>query len=176
MSTESTKGAKKGSSSVGKPAAPAKKKATAAATTKSPRPAKKRPATPKTKVFRQAIELPAPPAAVYAALVDPKKHAAFTGAKATGAARVGGRFSSWDGYIVGEYVELSPNERIVARWSTTEWPEGAEPSLVDFKLEAIGKHTLVTLIHGDVPASQAARYADGWVKFYWEPLARYFGG
>jgi hypothetical protein len=54
------------------------------------------------KVFVPSVS----PAAVYDAFLNPKKHAAFTGSAATGSARVGGRFTAWDGYISGVHREL----------------------------------------------------------------------
>ena len=55
-----------------------------------------------------------------------EEHAAFTGAKATCDARVGGIFTAYDGYISGRIVELETGERIVQEWRTTEWPPGAD--------------------------------------------------
>jgi hypothetical protein len=59
-----------------------------------------------TRTIRQRVAIPAPPTNVYAALVNAKKHAAFTAAEASGAARVGARFTAWDGYISGKHLNL----------------------------------------------------------------------
>src|SRR5260370_38991126 len=72
------------------------------------------------------------PAQVYDALVNARKHAAFTGAAATGAAKVGGKFTAWDGYIFGKHLELEPPRRIVQEWATTEWPAGSPPSKLEW--------------------------------------------
>ena len=32
------------------------------------------------------------------------------------------------------------------------------------------------MVQSDVPASQAADYEQGWVKYYWTPLKAYFAG
>ena len=42
------------------------------------------------------------PKEVYEAYVDPKKHSEFTGSQATGKPVVGGKFTAWDGYILGQ--------------------------------------------------------------------------
>ena len=81
----------------------------------------------KTKTIRQKITVPAKPIEVYEAFVDAKKHSAFTGSKATGKGKVGGKFTAWDGYISGKLLELEEGKRIVQEWVTTEWPEGYPP-------------------------------------------------
>ena len=80
------------------------------------------------KTITQKVVVPAPPAKVYEAFVNPRIHAAFTASPATGSARVGGKFTAWDGYISGVNRELVPGRKIVQDWRTTEWPVGAEAS------------------------------------------------
>lgn len=126
------------------------------------------------RTIRQTVTIDAAPEAVYEAYVDPKKHAAFTGAGATGSPRVGGKFTASDGYIEGEYVELLKGRKIVHWWTTSEWPLGSPPSLIELRLKPKGKSTELTMIHSRVPAEQAARYAEGWQEYYWKPLKKYF--
>ena len=110
---------------------------------------------------------------VYDALVNARKHAAFTGAAATGAAKVGSKFTAWDGYIFGKHLELGPPRRIVQEWSTTEWPEGFPPSKLVWDFVEKDGGVEVTMTHSEVPASQAESYRQGWVDYYWTPLKRY---
>lgn len=114
------------------------------------------------------------PGDVYEAFVKAKTHAAFTGSPATGTARVGGRFTAWDGYISGVHRELVPGRKIVQDWATTNWPAGAAPSTVVFTFTAVRGGTEVKLVHSNVPAEQADSYRQGWVDYYWEPLKKYF--
>ena len=116
----------------------------------------------------------ATPHDVYEALLDPAKHAAFTGQPATGDSRVGGRFTAHGGYISGEILELVADEKIVESWSTTGWPEGAPPSRLELTFRAKDGGTELTMVHSEVPAEQAESYRGGWVTHYWEPLQRYF--
>lgn len=60
----------------------------------------------KTTTIRQVHFIPATPAQVYDAYMDPTKHAKFTGGKATCSQKVGGKFSAWDGYITGKTSSL----------------------------------------------------------------------
>ncbi len=130
--------------------------------------------TKSTSTIRQTARIGARPVEVYDALVNPSKHAAFTGAKATGKPLVGGRFTAWDGYISGKYLELAAGKRIVAEWRTTEWPGDAAPSLLTLSFRRIDSGTELTMLQSRVPASQAAQYRDGWKAYYWQPLRDWF--
>jgi uncharacterized protein YndB with AHSA1/START domain len=68
---------------------------------------------PATRTIRQSVTIRAAPAAVYEALVRAKKHAAFTQAAVTGTARVGARFTAWDGYISGRQLEIEAGRRFM---------------------------------------------------------------
>jgi uncharacterized protein YndB with AHSA1/START domain len=124
--------------------------------------------------IRQTVLIDASPLEVYEAYVDPRKHAAFTGQAARGTPKAGGRFTAGDGYISGRYVELEKGKRILHEWTTTEWPAGCPPSLLELRLKAKGKKTELTMVHSRVPEEQADYYAEGWREYYWEPLKQYF--
>ncbi len=128
----------------------------------------------KGKTIRQTVSLHAKPAEVYAAFLDAKKHAAFTGSRATCDARVGGKFTAWDGYISGTILELEKGRRIVQEWQTTEWPQDAPPSIVEFRFDESKDGTKLTMVHSRVPAEQAEDYRQGWIECYWDPLKDYF--
>ena len=128
-----------------------------------------------TKTIRQTEFIPGVLSAeIYEALLDGRKHGKLIGSKATGKAVVGSDFTAWDGYISGKILELDPGKRILQIWQTTEWPEGAEPSQVEWTFEPKNDGTQVTLDHSNVPASQADSYKQGWVDFYWVPMKSYF--
>lgn len=129
----------------------------------------------RTKTITQKTFIPgAAPDDVYDAFIDPKTHAKFTGSPATGSPRVGGRFTAWDGYISGVNRELVKGRTIVQEWQTTEWPEDAPPSTVEFSFAAARGGTEITMVHSNVPAEQADSYRQGWIDYYWEPLKAYF--
>ena len=125
-------------------------------------------------VIKQTVVIDTSPLEVYRAYVDPKRHAAFTGTKTTGAPKVGGKFTAGDGYISGRYVTLKPGERIKHEWTTTEWPAGYPPSILELTLKPKGAGTELTMIHSKVPAEQVEYYSKGWNEFYWGPLKKYF--
>ena len=128
----------------------------------------------RSKTITQKTVVPATPIQVYDAFVNPRVHAAFTGSPATGSARIGGRFTAWDGYISGFNRELAKGRRIVQDWQTTEWPEGAGPSRVEFSFKAVKGGTEIRMVHSNVPADQADSYRQGWIDCYWTPLKAYF--
>lgn len=122
----------------------------------------------------QTVLIDASPAEVYEAYVNPKKHAAFTGQSATGSPRAGGKFTAGDGYISGKYLELEKGKKILHEWTTTEWPAGYPPSILELRLKAKGKKTELTMLHTKVPKEQVEYYEEGWKEFYWIPLKKYF--
>jgi uncharacterized protein YndB with AHSA1/START domain len=133
-----------------------------------------RTAKTKTRILRQKQYIPAAPDNVFQALVNPKLHAAFTGAKATGAARVGGKFTAWDGFISGKHLKLQPGRYIRQEWSTSQWPRSAPPSILEFRLNKKKDGTELTMVQSGVPAEQAEHYKKGWGISYWKPLKAYF--
>ncbi len=128
----------------------------------------------KFEVIKQEAVIDAIPFEVYEAYLNPEKHAEFTGSPATGSPRVGGKFTAWDGYIEGKFLELEKGKRIVHEWKTTEWPAEYPPSIIELTFRPKGKKTVLTMVHSKAPAEQAADYEKGWLEWYWEPLKRYF--
>lgn len=71
-------------------------------------------------------------------------------------------------------MELVRGRRIVQQWQTSEWPDGCPASRLVWTFEPKDEGTQVTLVHADVPESQAESYRQGWVDYYWTPLKEYF--
>ncbi len=78
--------------------------------------------------FRLSEKIPASAEQVYAAWLSSQGHSAMTGSPAQVDGSVGGKFSAWDGYISGTTLDLTPNQRIVQAWRTTEFPDEAPDS------------------------------------------------
>lgn len=126
------------------------------------------------KTIRQKVIVAAKAIEIYEAFVNAKKHSAFTGSKATGEGKVGGKFTAWDGYISGKFLELDEGKKIVQEWITTEWPEGYPPSRFELTFREVKEGTEVLMVHSDVPAEQAGELEEGWNESYWKPLKTYF--
>jgi activator of HSP90 ATPase len=122
-----------------------------------------------TKTIRQTVNLKASPHDVYEALMDSKKHARFTGGKASISREVGGKFSTYDGYAEGVNIELVPDKKIVQSWRAEDWPEG-HYSRVTFSLNKAEGGTRLTFSQTDVPEEQSQDVSQGWQDYYWEPM------
>jgi len=118
--------------------------------------------------------IPAKPSAIYKAWLNTKGHTAMTGSPAKVDGRVGGKFSAWDGYIFGSTLELTPDQRIVQAWRTSEFPDEAPDSHLEVSLEEVNGGTKLTLTHSDMPEEQIESYRQGWEDFYFKPMKEYF--
>lgn len=125
----------------------------------------------KTRTIRQTVSFKVNPHEVYEALMDSRKHAAFTGGKCSISRKIGGKFSVFDGYIKGENIELVPDEKIVQLWRPVEdcWPTD-HYSKVKFSLKPVKGGTKLALLHVDVPSECGDRFDTGWKEFYWAPM------
>ncbi|SRR6266498_82671 len=119
--------------------------------------------------------IPAKASKIYEAWLSSDGHAAMTGSSAQMDGNVGGKFSAWDGYIFGSTLDLTPNQRIVQAWRTSEFPEEAPDSHLEVFLEEVDGGTKLTIIHVDMPEDQVDSYRLGWEDFYFRPMREYFG-
>jgi len=71
-------------------------------------------------------------------------------------------------------LKLKDGRKIVQEWRTIEFPSGYPDSILELNFEAKKGGTKVVMVHSRLPASQMARYRDGWVSSYWKPLREYF--
>ena len=92
-----------------------------------------------------------------------------TGAMASIDAQSGGAFSCFNDQIVGRFLEVVPNKRIVQAWRVAAWPQGVF-SIVRFDLAGEDGETKLTLHHAAYPEDAEAHLQSGWVKMYWEPI------
>ena len=125
--------------------------------------------------FKVSAIIPAKPADIYKAWLSTKGHTAMTGSAAKINGKMGGKFSAWDGYIFGKTLDLTPDQRIVQAWRTSEFPDDAPDSRLEVLLEAVKAGTKVTFIHTELPKGQAYSYRLGWEDFYFKPMKEYFG-
>jgi activator of HSP90 ATPase len=123
--------------------------------------------------IKQTVTFKTSPHEVYEALMDSKKHAAFTGSAAKISREVGGEFMAYDGYITGKNIELVPDKKIVQSWRAVDWEEGYF-SRITFELTAVPEGTRLDFVHADVPDGTEEEFTQGWIENYWEPMKKYF--
>jgi activator of HSP90 ATPase len=128
----------------------------------------------KTKSIKQTLTFNASPAQIYNLIMDEKKHAAFTGSKATIDSKPNGKFSVFDGYCQGYNIELVKDKKIVQAWHFAEdgWPDD-HFSICSFELEKEGARTKLRFLQTNVPEHKVETLKDGWKEFYWDAIKLY---
>jgi activator of HSP90 ATPase len=128
----------------------------------------------KTKSIKQSATFNASPATIYDLIMDEKKHAAFTGSRATVSTKLKGKFSVFDGYCQGYNIELVKGKKIVQAWHFAEngWPDD-HYSICNFELEQVGKKTRLRFLQTEVPENNVKSLKDGWKQFYWDAIKTY---
>ena len=123
----------------------------------------------KTKVISQVVTIKATPHAVYEALMDSKKHAEFTGSRASISRNVGGKFTAYNGYIEGENLDIIPNKKIVQSWRGSDWYRGVY-SRATFTLKKVVGGTQLTFMQTGVPEDVYEDISQVWCECYWNPM------
>jgi uncharacterized protein YndB with AHSA1/START domain len=113
------------------------------------------------------VRVDAPADVVFEFFVDPEQMVRWMGVAADLDARPGGVFRvnvTGQDVARGEYVEVSPNERVVFTfgWETESNPVRPGSSTVEVTLEPDGPATLVRLRHLGLPGGPDDRHAEGW--------------
>jgi uncharacterized protein YndB with AHSA1/START domain len=128
---------------------------------------------PMPRTITMAVHLPAPPARLYRMYLDPKLHAAFTGAPVTIGARAGAPFKAFGGALSGRILQVVPNRLIVQSWRSTHFGRRDLDStlILSFWTEKNGAR--IELTHVNVADGDFAGVSEGWAKHYWAPWRAY---
>lgn len=115
------------------------------------------------------------PETVFAYLTDPARYTRWMGVDAELDARPGGIYRvtvPQGGVARGEFVEVTPPERVVFTWGWEGNPTVPPGSTrVEITLEADGDGTVLRLVHAGLPdADTADLHRSGWTR-YLERLA-----
>jgi uncharacterized protein YndB with AHSA1/START domain len=120
-----------------------------------------------------ATSLPASPDRLYDMYLDPRLHAAFTGAPVTIEPRAGADFCAFNGALTGTILHVEPKRLIVQRWRSTNFPKGAVDSVLVLSFWPEDNGARIELVHVNVPEEDFAGVSEGWAKFYWNPWRAY---
>jgi uncharacterized protein YndB with AHSA1/START domain len=116
----------------------------------------------------------ATPEQVFEAWLDSEGHSALTGRPAAVEAFMYGRYTAGDGYIEGITLVTERPGRIVQTWRTPDFPDSSPDSQLEVLLTPTPEGTQVVFNHTGIPMGQGEKVADGWRKFYLEPMREHF--
>jgi uncharacterized protein YndB with AHSA1/START domain len=109
------------------------------------------------------IDITAPQAAVYAALIRPHELERYIATRATVDPRTGGRYDfGWENGGPVKILDLVPEERLSYSWTYGDQPE----TVVTWTLAGSGGSTRLTLVHSGFTQDRKSRdYKTGWLKY-----------
>jgi len=105
--------------------------------------------------------------------LDPKLHAAFTGAPVKVAARAGAPFEAFGGAISGTILQVVPNRLIVQSWRSINFYRRDLDSTLVLSFWPVEGGGRIELTHVNVSDSDFAGVSEGWPKYYWTPWREY---
>lgn len=117
------------------------------------------------------FDLPVYPERFYRAWMDDWEHGKMTGSTARIEARVGGSYTFLSGLAEGEFLALTPFDRIRQTWKMVSLPG---ESIIDLQLEPVCTGTLVHFSHIGLPNGSGRRMTEWWEETYFRPIKRYF--
>ena len=120
-----------------------------------------------------AVDLPASATRLYGMYLDPKQHAAFTGAPVKIAARPGAPFEAFGGALSGTVLQVVPNRLIVQSWRSTNFAKHDLDSTLVLSFWPEGRRARIELTHVNVAETDFAGVSEGWSKHYWLPWRAY---
>jgi uncharacterized protein YndB with AHSA1/START domain len=120
-----------------------------------------------------AVDLPASPARLYRMYLDPKQHAAFTGAPVKIAAKAGARFEAFGGALSGTVLQVVPNRLIVQSWRSTHFGRRDLDSTLVLTFSPVKGGGRIEITHVNVAEIDFAGVSEGWSKYYWVPWRAY---
>jgi uncharacterized protein YndB with AHSA1/START domain len=124
-------------------------------------------------VITQSVLLPAPAEALFAAYLDPVRHAAITGGAVTIAPTPGSRFVAFDGVLNGTTLAVVPSRLIVQSWRSAKFHDDDPDSTLVLSFTPDGDQGRIDLVHLDVPDHDRQGVDEGWELYYWTPWRRF---
>lgn len=125
------------------------------------------------RTIAMSVDLPASPARLHRMYLNPRLHAAFSGAPVKIAARPGAQFRAFGGKISGKILQLLPNRLIVQSWRSVHFGKRDLDStlVLAFFPQHVGARIELTQVN--VADRDYAGVCEGWFKYYWLPWREY---
>lgn len=113
---------------------------------------------------------------LFKAWLDSEQHSEMTGGEAIISDKEAEIFTTWDGYISGKNLVITPFSYIKQSWRTSQFAENQEDSIIELFFEDISNGiSQITLKHSNLTDSNSDNgYKKGWVEHYFEPMSQYF--
>lgn len=115
---------------------------------------------------------------LYATFTDPQRIAAFTRGppRQFDGAKVGGKFSIFDGNVTGEFLTLEPPKHVVQTWRLAQWPEGHySQQEIFFDQNDVDRVTVMRVTWTGVPVGQEEVVQRNWEGYYVRSIKQTFG-
>jgi uncharacterized protein YndB with AHSA1/START domain len=125
------------------------------------------------KTIQQSVTLPAPATRLYRMYLDPKHHAAITGAPVKIGARSGAPFRAFNGALSGKVLHTRPGRAIVQTWRSTGFGAKDLDSTLVLTFWPRGRSGRIQLVHVNVADRDVRGVTEGWKKYYWRPWRAY---
>lgn len=122
------------------------------------------------KTVKKTYLIKAPLEKVWQALTDQKMIDDWGAGPAQMDDQVGTEFRLWGGDIFGKNVEVVANKKLVQDWFEDDWDQ---PSKVTFDLSQKNGKIKVTLLHENIPDSEAEEIDHGWDSYYLGSMKEY---
>ena len=128
-----------------------------------------------TKTIQQSVTLPASARTLYRLFTDPKLHAAFTGSPSVAiSSKPGAKFSAFNHMIWGSTLHSVPGQLLIQRWRSAHFKTSDLDSILILQFTDLSKNRArIDLAHVNVPPQDHTGVANGWKKYYWQPVRRY---
>jgi len=125
------------------------------------------------KTIKQTVTLPASYERLFKMYLNPRIHAAFTGAKVEIGSMPGSKFNAFDGMIMGKMLHIVPKRLIVQSWRAAHWKREDIDSILILSFWPEGDKGRIELVHVNVADHDYKDVNLGWKKYYWKPWREY---
>lgn len=128
------------------------------------------------KTIEQAVRFRVSPERLFDIYMDSKRHAAAINSTASVSRKVGGRFTAFEGALVGKNLALVPGRMIVQSWRGSYWKRADLDSILILTFSKTPRGGRIRLVHANVPDRYHASIRKGWNEYYWTRWRAYLRG
>jgi len=124
-------------------------------------------------VVYKSVQLPAPAEDLFRMYMDPREHAAITGAPVVIGGTPGSPFRAFGGALEGTMLHVVRPRLIVQSWRSSPFRIEDPDSTLIICFTEQGKEGRIDLVHLDVPDHDLEGVRTGWEERYFAPWRAY---